>query len=440
MLFPQFEPWEFFAAPIVVMLGLLLSRWIKDTGLRKYFIYGLSARIVGGLTFMAIYLFYYQGGDTIAYYQTAVPLLNLLLSNPMDGLTAYFGAFSKENYYLFNQQTGYPLTYIYMETNTYTVARVLVPFLFVTFKSYFITTLLLAMTSMIGPWRLFLTLNRIMPGSSRIIAFSVLLFPSVLFWGSGISKDTITFSALCYAVHGFYNTAIVRDINVMRILYTSFAILLILLIKPYIFLVLFPGGLLWYFYDSIKAIKSAWLRKSIAPVTVVFGVFTFVVVVNQLGNILGEYSFENIVDKAITTQEDLKRDYYGGNSFDIGTIDRSVGGILSKFPIATFYGFFGPTLLQVRNAVMFFSAIENTYLLVLTILVFVFRNPLQTLQTIFANPLLIFCFSFSLLFAFALGFSTSNFGALVRFRIPFLPFFSLLLLSLYFRRTAYNRS
>jgi len=54
--------------------------------------------------------------------------------------------------------------------------------------------------------------------------------------------------------------------------------------------------------------------------------------------------------------------------------------------------------------------------------------------------MLIFCFSFSLLFAFALGFSTSNFGALVRFRIPFLPFFNLMLLALYFKRTTYHKA
>jgi len=153
--------------------------------------------------------------------------------------------------------------------------------------------------------------------------------------------------------------------------FTSLAIMLIILIKVYIFLVLFPGGMLWYFYDAISGIKKAWLRNSIAPLTVVLGAFLFVLVFTQLGSSLGEYSFDNILDKAIITQEDLKRDYYGGSSFVIGTIDRSVPGILSKFPIATFYGFFGPTLLQVRNVVMLFSAVENTYLLVLTIIVFV---------------------------------------------------------------------
>lgn len=439
MQLPQFEIWEFFIAPILLMVGLLLGFTVKDREFRKYYTLGLSARVAGGLFFMIIYLFYYQGGDTIAYYDTAVPLLNLIVSSPADGLTAYFSPYTQENFYLFNKETGYPLIYIYKETNTYTVARVLVPFLFVTFKSYFLTTLLLGMVSMIGPWRLFLTLNRIVPDSKGIIAFSVLLFPSVLFWGSGISKDTITFSAVCYAVHGFYHTLIVREIRPLRVLYTSFSVLLILLIKPYIFLVLFPGGGLWYFYDAIKGIKNPWLRKSIAPLIVFLGALVFITIISQIGDILGEYAFDNIVDKAITTQEDLKRDYYGGNSFDIGTIDRSWFGMLSKFPIATFYGFFGPTLLQVRNVVMFASSLENTYLLVLTILVFVFRNPLQTFNTVFSNPLLIFCFSFSLLFAFALGFSTSNFGALVRFRIPFLPFFNLMLLLLYFRKTTYQK-
>ncbi|NNF02533.1 MAG: hypothetical protein HKN22_07590 [Bacteroidia bacterium] len=34
-----------------------------------------------------------------------------------------------------------------------------------------------------------------------------------------------------------------------------------------------------------------------------------------------------------------------------------------------------------------------------------------------------FCIIFSLFFAFSVGLSTSNFGSLVRYKIPLLPFF-----------------
>lgn len=82
---------------------------------------------------------------------------------------------------------------------------------------------------------------------------------------------------------------------------------------------------------------------------------------------------------------------------------------------------------------MFLSVIENTFLLLLTLSIFVLRNQLKTLQNISNSPFLIFCLSFSVFLAFAIGPTTSNFGALVRFKIPLIPFFCFLLLTLYYR-------
>jgi hypothetical protein len=39
------------------------------------------------------------------------------------------------------------------------------------------------------------------------------------------------------------------------------------------------------------------------------------------------------------------------------------------------------------------------------------------------HPFVFFAFTYSVLFALLVGLSTSNFGALVRFKIAFLPFF-----------------
>jgi len=157
-------------------------------------------------------------------------------------------------------------------------------------------------------------------------------------------------------------------------------------------------------------------------------------VLTQFGDALGEYSFDRILDKAIITQQDLKQEYYGGNSFDIGTIEPTWTGVLAKFPIATFYGFYGPTLLQARNAVSAIAAIENTFLLLISLYLIFFQNPIKTINYIFSHPFLVFCISFSVMFAFSIGLTTANFGALVRFKIPLIPFFVCFLLLMAFKR------
>jgi hypothetical protein len=71
---------------------------------------------------------------------------------------------------------------------------------------------------------------------------------------------------------------------------------------------------------------------------------------------------------------------------------------------------------------MLFSALENTFLLLMFLRVF-FKNGLQFFPRIFGNPVLVLSFVFSIFFAFALGITTANFGALVRYKIPAIPFF-----------------
>jgi hypothetical protein len=119
----------------------------------------------------------------------------------------------------------------------------------------------------------------------------------------------------------------------------------------------------------------------------------------------------------------LKQDYYGGHSFDIGEFDGTISGVFSKFPLAVTAGLFRPFIFEARNPVMFISGIENTFLLIFT-LVFLFRvGPIKVLKYVSKEPLLLFSLTFAIFFAFGIGLSTSNFGALVRYKIPCIPFY-----------------
>lgn len=429
------EIWELLLTPLYLLIPLAFTVVVPKSEERKWFALGMAARILGALFYTAIYLFYYAGGDTIAYYATALPFVNMILTDPGVGLELLFSDYSIENYNRFNNNTGYPIHYIYMELNTYMVSRLIVPFLLLSFKSYLLTSILIATVSFFGPWKLYQLFKTLAPDSKTIALASTLFFPSVLFWGSGISKDTITYSSLCYLVYAFYHTIILRKINLTRIFFAIVTIFLIITIKPYIFIVILPGALIWLFFRSIQRIQIRFIRLAIIPFIFTLSLAIFAISFTYLGDFLGDYSStEKIIEKAIVSQEDLKRDYYGGNTFDIGKIEPTIIGILSKFPLATFFGFFGPTLIHVNNIVMLFSAIENTVLLYLSLAIFIRRNPLKTLQLISSSPFLVFCLSFSVLLAFAIGLSTPNFGALVRFKIPLVPFFCFLLLTIYYRK------
>jgi ABC-type sulfate transport system permease component len=70
--------------------------------------------------------------------------------------------------------------------------------------------------------------------------------------------------------------------------------------------------------------------------------------------------------------------------------------------------------------------------LYLTLLVF-YRNGMQTFRKIFSDPTLFFCLVLTLIFAFAVGISSYNFGALSRYKIPCMPFFGAFLVILLYK-------
>jgi hypothetical protein len=100
-----------------------------------------------------------------------------------------------------------------------------------------------------------------------------------------------------------------------------------------------------------------------------------------------------------------------------------MGGMVKKFPPAVWVTLYRPYLWESHNIVMLLSALESLALLVFSIYVVYVLGISKALQKVFSTPVLTFCFLFSIIFAFAVGVTTYNFGTLVRYKIPFYPYF-----------------
>jgi hypothetical protein len=117
------------------------------------------------------------------------------------------------------------------------------------------------------------------------------------------------------------------------------------------------------------------------------------------------------------------------------SLDGSVeiaGGIASKIPPAITAGLFRPFIWEARNPVMLLSGLENLLFIGLTLRMIFSLGFFGFFVRIGSNPLLIFSVVFSLFFAFSVGLTTSNFGSLVRYKIPCEPFYLGMLFSLYY--------
>ena len=134
------------------------------------------------------------------------------------------------------------------------------------------------------------------------------------------------------------------------------------------------------------------------------------------------------------TQQDLKQDYYNGSSFDIGSFEPTIAGMMSKVPAAMAVGLFRPYVWEARNIVMVASGLENLlYLCLVAFLTYkIVRSPRRFFALLGNYPILTFLLCYVLFFSVMVGLSTSNFGALVRFKIPFMSSYLALILILHY--------
>ncbi len=427
---------DMIAMPSYIILIVFISRVIKNKNIKdkpyyKYFTLGLYAKIFGAIAFCFVYTYYYKGGDTIGYYESTRAFSNLLLQHPSDFFDVYFSPASSAGYNTFDFHTGYPWAYLYFEERTLFTIKLLTPLVFLCFNSYLLSNIVLAVFAFSGAWQMYKLFVRYYPAYSKPIAIGLLFVPTVIFWGSGMIKDSITLSGVCWFFASFEKFFISKiDRKKSAFLMVLFSIL-VFQIKPYIIMAATPGMIVWLLYSRTYKIKNGFLRYAAIPFIVAASIGGGMLFLNLLGDSLGKFSIDKILETATVTQDDLKRDYYKGSSFDIGKIEPNVMGFASKSPQAITAGLFRPFIWEARNVVVLLSGLENLLLLFLCVFALWKMKIFGLFRFLFDNPLLLFLFLYSILFAFSIGISTSNFGALIRFKVAFLPFFAATFLLLY---------
>ena len=417
--------------PLYLFVIIGLAHLIKSNNINKYpeykyFVRGLWFKIIGVSAFISIYLFYYGGGDTLAYFRGSKALGNLLLQDFSKGFAVLFNSNSyKNSYSSFNYETGFPPSHYFSNKNTFLVCRLSAPLYLLGSKSFLITSFLTSVFSYIGIWKFYRLLNVLYPGNSKAFAYIVLFTPSLIFWGGGIMKDSFMLGATCWITYSFYNILIARQKIFWNVCFSAINIAVVLNCKPYILISLIPGFLFWANNYYLKNIKNTIIRVLIFPALILIFIGSGALIFNSLSASMGVYgSLDGAIRKAQITQDDLLNErHYGGNNYELDRIDGSISGLLSSAPLAIFTAIFRPLPWEIGSPTMVVSAIENSVLLLFIIYSLVRIGPFRFLRITFNDPFLVYCLIFSLFFAFGVGIASTNFGALVRYKIPLMPFF-----------------
>ncbi|NNC95601.1 MAG: hypothetical protein HKN92_08570 [Chitinophagales bacterium] len=420
--------------PIYILVILLFAQIIKkripNPILRKYFIPGLVVKIFGALATGIIYFYYYGDGDTVYFFNRSKYIFSVLSADFQLGMKLIFTApdlTDPETYsHLVRMNAG--------DTSSFLVTRVTAFIGLFTFYTYSTVAVIFSIICYSGMWHLFRILSHIYPNSIKGIAIACLFIPSVFFWGSGIFKDTITMGCLAWLTVSFYHIFIHRKHLIIHILIAIVCINMIGVIKSYILLAFIPSAVFWIFLQYKSRIRSRLLSRLSLPFVLAFSLIIGFVLINQLSSSYGKFGISNIESRATDMQRwhTAVEDYYDfeGSSYSLGAVDFSYSGLLFKIPAAINATLFRPYIWEVNNILMIFAFLESTIFLWFTLKVLLMGRFFQPFIEIFRDPTLAFCLVFSMVFAFSVGFTSYNFGALVRYKIPCLPFYAVLLVIL----------
>jgi len=422
--------------PVLLLFSIIKRKNEENVLAYKYFITGFTMKILFGIIFSFIYLFYYQGGDSISYFWSSRALSRLLLEKPANAIDIiFFDHRTFENWLSFDAYTSLPLgRYFFSQGDSFSVVRFSTFFMLAGFNLWLPCLLLLNIFWYRGIWKFFLLVCKFYPGNIKWNAISILFIPSVLFWGSGIMKDSYTFSAALWLVTNIYYCFIERKKfmnNFLMLIVNSF---ILISLKPYIFVAIIPASLFWASYLYIKKIKNSALRFLATPGLLSIGILAGIFVLRLFSSSLGSFGdMDSMLKKAQVYQQDQTRaEEYGQNFYDIGKFDASLSGIIIKTPAALVAGIYRPFIWEARNPVMLISGLEN-FLLLLFSLFMIFRIGIKAVYIIIIKePFILFSFIFSLIFFFSVGLASANFGALVRYRIIAIPFFLVALANTYY--------
>ena len=109
----------------------------------------------------------------------------------------------EKNLYAFTKETGNPAWHIWRDPNSFAVSRYSAIFCLLGAKSFLITSLLIASFSYIGIWKLYRLFTMNYPDTKKALAICILFMPSLIFWGSGIMKDSYVLGAACWFSYNF---------------------------------------------------------------------------------------------------------------------------------------------------------------------------------------------------------------------------------------------
>jgi len=396
----------------------------------RYFLFGLSTKIIGAIAFVIISIYYYKKGDTFLYFQIAEELRRNLFTNFSETLNLI-----SSNYSDLAQLDYHPLqkyNYYYERSSTWFFTKIVFFFNLISFGSYLVSSILFSVISFSGIWICYIGLSRLYSQASKLMLIPFFLIPTALIWSSGILKDTLIMGIVGILINSVSESILFKKRMPLNVLLIAICFLVIHLLRPIFLIIFIPCLLIWVLPYLTESIKKPFVRLFIKIsffVIVIAGVWFMN---NKFLDVESKYRIENLFQTLQGFQSFHSMEVFakGQSIYTFGGVISSPVEIVKKIPEAINVTFFRPYFWEVTNWAMLLGALESFLLLFMFIYVLIILKK-NFFKILWGDNKLMFMMTFALIFAFVVGISSYNFGALSRYKIPATFLFIISLIIIY---------
>lgn len=372
-------------------------------------------KVLAGIGLYYIYTHIYPdrcNADIFKYFDDSKIMYQALFAKPLDYFKMMTGIANDSDYfnhmYYYKMNNWFRLFDSSALNDNHIIIRLNAFFHLFSFGHYQVHNVCMNFLSFTGLVALYKAFFYLLPSKKYSLMMVIFLIPSVLFWTSGVLKEGLLMFGL-----GLFLYACINLIHVKRIwflyLILLLSIVILLQIKVYILTLLFPLILIYFWCEKYPLYKG--LKYSFS---IVLGISILIIsqIINPNLNLITLLSIkqQSFINIAITMD--------AGSFIQPPAIDSNPIYWMPLALKAIYNTVWMPLVFFKSNFLMLFSAIEN--LIILTAIsiagISAFKNY-KNINNIFLFSLIFVCLSFILI-----GIITPVMGAIVRYRVPALPF------------------
>ncbi len=337
------------------------------------------------------------GADTLRFYRESIPETQLLLHQPILFVKSLFINSYQESNGLLASASSY-----WNDLKDNIIIKLVAVCNVFTHNNYFTDVIFFNFIYLFGLVAFYRVVKSYCNANKYLLLFPIFLMPSFLFWGSGIHKDGLLFSALgvvLYCLNGIIRNKIKTKYFIALII----CLPILFFIKIYLAVFLVPAFIAWWLA------KRNPQRKQLCFIAVYSGCILLLVVLSLLGD------HYNILNYVVDKQHAFLL-LNGNSAIKVPQLNPTLISALHYLPTAIDIAFIRPHISEIKNAAYALAFVETVMNALLILVALWFMSKQKTIPTFF-----LFCFYFAISVLLLDGYTVTFTGAIVRYRSLMLP-------------------